>query len=107
MKTKVGSCVCVQCVVEVSAKNGNFAVYFFCLKEACDLVEHSHHFFGVVFVIFLFLLCCVCFHSNNEVGFVWVKRWLCCKFSSLLILSRTKGENMISKGTIRSFGPVH
>jgi len=31
----------------------------FCLKEACDLVEHSHHPFGVVFVIFF--SCCVVF----------------------------------------------
>jgi len=80
---------------------------FFCLKEACDLVEHSCHSFRVVFVIFLFLLCCVCCHSNNEVGFELVKQQLCCKFSNLLILSRTKGGNLRSKGTIPSFGPMH
>jgi len=73
---------------------------FFCLKEACDLVEHSHHSFGVVFVIFLFLLCCVCCQSNNEVGFVWLEQWLCCKFSSLFLLSRTKGENLIRYNSI-------
>jgi len=66
------------------------SVFYFCLKEACDLVEHIYHSFGVVFVIFSFLLCCVCCHSNNEVGFVWVKWWLCCEFSSLLVLSRTR-----------------